>query len=445
MKQNQESARILVLTVGTGNAGDLERSLITPMIKSIGEDEWKRIILLPSRITEESAFRLKNFIANNAVEILPLPEEGQENDADACFGYFDTVLANLLLGGTRPDQIVADFTRGTKAMSAALVLAAVHHDLSNLRYVYSNRRDTRGTVVAGTERIGEIKTSLVTARRRLDLAVALMRHGDFGAVTSVLTDSYDQMNLSWPSNMLDEARSLRDIARVYAAWDSLDYRAVFAALDDSGASRKALPFGFRPAEGLRYSLRTLSKEPKRSDMATYATWLRELACDLLVNAERRINDRHFEDALLRAYRILELVSQFRLFDGGYDSSCISPNDPNVKEFRKHLEKTRSRGFGLNNQTKTLHASRQTGVCFLKFLGDPFAKRLLKFDVRQGAVKTGNRNHSVLVHGFTAQAPSENKLRTVLEDLEQLLIDDDPAAADRLAHARRPFPLKEVAA
>ncbi len=373
MKQDQESTRILVLTVGAGNAGDMERSFIQPMIKSIGKNEWKRIILLPSRITEELALRLKNFIANNAVEILPLLEEGQENDADACFGYFDAVLANLLVGGTRPDQIVADFTRGMKAMSAALVLAAVHRDLSNLRYVYSNRRDTRSTVVAGTD------------------------------------------------------------------------RAALAALDDSGASRKALPFGFRSAKGLRYSLRTLSKELKRSNMAAYAIWLRELACDLLVNAERRINDRYFEDALLRAYRILELVSQFRLFDGGYDSSCISPNDPNVKEFRKHLEKTRSRGFGLNNQTKTLHASRQTGVRFLKFLGGPFAKRLLKFDTRHGAVKTGNRNHSVLVHGFTAQAPSENQLRTVLEDLEQLLIDDNPTATDRLAHARRPFPLKEVAA
>ena len=82
-------------------------------------------------------------------------------------------------------------------MSAALVLAAVRLDIPRLRYLYGDR-DMRGTVLAGTEQVGEIRTDLVTVRRRLDLVVDLMRHGDFGAAIPILQDLDGPFGALWP-------------------------------------------------------------------------------------------------------------------------------------------------------------------------------------------------------------------------------------------------------
>ena len=428
--------RVLVLTVGTGNAEDLEQSLIKPMLKSVEKGEWERVVLLPSQISRASADRLTEHIGNVAVNILPLLETDQENDADACFGHFDAVLGDLIEQDVRPERIVVDFTRGTKAMSAALVLAAVRRDIPVLRYVYGERRDSRGLVVPGTERVGEIRTDLATARRRLGLAAGLMRHGDFGAAISILPDSNAPFGALWPSSLQDEAAALRGAARIYAAWDRLDYDGAFRAMDGLGAANAGLPAEFRPADGVRDWLKSLRDEPERSDKKRYAAWLRKLACDLLANAERRLRDRHFEDALLRAYRILELIGQFRLFDRGYDSSCIPRDDPVVKKFRDEIGNGRSQDFGCDSKTRNLTAPRELAARLLKRLGDKLASELLRFDDGRAA-RTSRRNHSVLIHGFTAQAPTEEKpLRVVLEDLGKLLVRDDAAATGRLALARR---------
>ena len=417
---------ILVLTVGTGDAEDLERSLIAPVLKSVAQGEWEQVVLLPSHITEAAARQLRERIGDVAVDVRPLPAAGQENDADACFGHFDAVLSGLVEQGVRPDRIVADFTRGTKAMSAALVLAAVRLDVPLLRYLYGER-DTRGAVVAGTERVGEIRTGLVTARRRLDLVADLMRHGDFGAAISILPDLDGPFSALWPSSLRDEAAALRDEARVYAAWDRLDYGGALGAPDRLDA----------PPEDVRHWLASLAERPKRSDRKGYAAWLRALACDLLANAERRVRDRHFEDALLRTYRILELIGQFRLFDKGYDSGCIPADDPVVEKLRRDIEKKGGHDFGRDARTGALTAPRELAARLLGRLDDPLASRLLEFDDNRSAVNTRSRNHSVLIHGFTAQAPAgEEPLREVLGDLEKLLIEDDPSAAERLALARR---------
>ncbi len=424
-----------MLTVGTGNVEDLERSLIAPVLKSVGQGEWDRVVLLPSQISRASADRLTERIGGVAVDARPLPERDQENDADACFGHFDAVLGGLMGQDIRPERIVVDFTRGTKAMSAALVLAAVRRNLPVLRYVYGERRDTRGLVVPGTERVGEIRTVLATARRRLDLAAGLMRHGDFGAAISILPDSDGPSGARWPSSLSDEAAALRGVARVYAAWDRLDYGGALGALGGLGAAHAGLPAEFRPDDDVRDWLKSLADEPERSDMKAYAKWLRALVCDLLANAARRLRDRHFEDALLRAYRILELVGQFRLFDKGYDSGCIPPDDPVVAKFRGELGKGGSQDFGRDSKGN-LTAPRELAARLLKRLGDPLAPELLRFDDRRAA-RTSRRNHSVLIHGFTAQAPAEEgPLRAVLEDLEKLLVRDDATATGRLALARR---------
>ena len=55
----ENSGRILVLTVGTGNIDSIEKTLLTPLRKSIATDAWKAVVLLPSTVTASFADRLR--------------------------------------------------------------------------------------------------------------------------------------------------------------------------------------------------------------------------------------------------------------------------------------------------------------------------------------------------------------------------------------------------
>ena len=427
MTTHPSSKKALILTVGTGNIDDIERTLLVPMLKSVEDGEWDRIVLLPSRETEEFARTLQERISNPAVEINALPKSGQENNADACFGYFDSVLVQLIDDGFEPSDIVVDFTRGTKAMSAALVLAALGRDIPVLRYVHSPQRDERGMVIPGTERVGQIKTNLATERRRLDQAEHLMGHGDFGAVIELLLHLDGPFAGLFSEQFRVQAEALRSAAHIYAAWDRLDYKAAVEEWERRGTTAKEAG-RFSPTPEMSTWLRRLDQrlKPNRSGHTTMAAHLRAVGCDLLANAERRLRDQHFEDALIRAYRVLELIGQIRLFDQGYNSSDLPPNDAAVKTLH----------FGEDKRTGKLQASRYQAVKLLESLRDPLADQLFQFDKRHSASQTGRRNDSILTHGFTAMAPPEaSPLRKVIADLERLLEKDDPKAGERLKTAR----------
>ena len=433
MKSQDGNRKALILTVGTGDMDKLEETLLTPMGKSMERGEWDRIILLPSRTTEAAAATLQD--RGSAVEVEPLPKPGHEDDADECFAHFDRVLRKLMSEGFRRDDIVADFTRGTKAMSAALVLAAVERGVERLRYVHSSQRDRRGMVVPGTEKVGEIRTSVVTARRRIDEARALMRHGDFGAALELLPDQRF-VNLL-PKASRKESIALRAAARIYAAWDRLDYKAAVDSLDDREDTSHAREF--TPTDAMERWLRRLAGiRPSRqrdADVQAYcksqAASLRPLACDLLANAERRARDQHFEDAQLRAYRVLELLGQIRLFGHGYDNDDLPEDDDAITAFDAAQRESDRPGTNSTRGKRT--AGRETTAYLLKHLGDPLADDLLRFGRRWTGM--ARRNVSILIHGFTATAPEREELTDALGRIESLLRKDHPRAGNWLKVAR----------
>ena len=425
MTTHSRNKKVLVLTVGTGNIDDLEQTLLVPMLKSVEDGEWDQIVLLPSRMTEEFAQTLQQRIPNSAVGIDALPESGQENDADACFGHFDAVLDRLIDDGFKSSDIVVDFTRGTKAMSAALVLAALGRNIPVLRYVHSEQRDMRGMVIPGTEKIGEIKSNLATERRRLDQAERLMSHGDFGAVIELLPHLDGPFAGLFSERFRVQAEALRSAAHIYAAWDRLDYKAAVEEWDQRETKAKEADKFAPTPEMIRWLRRLAQRINPTSGHKKMATHLRALACDLLANAERRLRDHHFEDALIRAYRVLELIGQIRLFDKGYNSADLPPDNEAVQALHLNTDKTGK-----------LQASRYQAVKLLEHLRDPLADQLLQFDKSHSVSQTGRRNDSILIHGFTATAPAEEApLRQVITDLERLLKKDGPKVNERLTIAR----------
>ena len=429
---NPESGRILVMTVGTGDVTKLEETLFTPLRKSIATEGWARVILLPSSITEEYAQRLQQGLEGVEMAIRPLPA-GDENDADRAYAHFDAVLAETLRD-VPPGRVVVDFTRGTKAMSAALVLAATRHEVPRLRYI-TGRRDQRGMVEAGSEDIRSIGTTVVAGHRRLDLARDLMRRGNFPAAEAVLPDPGHAFAGLYPSDLIETAKAVRTATRFYAAWDRLDYAtaAQVAVSAPPAGDWEAL----WPLPAVRDWVKALARETARSDSAAMAARLRRLAVDLLANGERRLRQGQHEDALVRAYRILELIGQARLFDHGLDSGNLDPDHKAVQSLQKDLEKERKSLKKKRNGK--FEAGREQSARILKRCKDPLAKRLLDFE-RKASLSPTLRNHSLLIHGFAACAPEDPEaLRRLFADLAQLIqADNDPKTVNEwLAVARTP--------
>jgi len=374
-----------VLTVGTGKANELESSLYEPLRKSARAGTYKRIVLLPSAVTAELArsFVLQMEGSGATVTVEPLPK-GAEDDANDAYAHFDRVLENLLQDASSSD-IVVDFTRGTKGMSAAAVLAAVRHGISQLCYI-TGRRDQRGMVRAGTERVRSISTSTVDRHRRLDLARNLTRSGDFRAAVELMSGDDDP-----------QSRAVRRACTFYSAWDRLDYASAARIPRPEDPPDRAWT-DLWPTDEMRSWVRQLAQDTRAAGEPT-APWseradaLRRLGVDLIANGFRRVQQGHLEDAFVRVYRVLELIGQTRLFEHGQDSA-------------------------------ELQVTRDRVARMLEKWGDPLAGSLKQYDKPKTPnatlLKPRNRNNSILIHGFSARAgAARGPLRSLLVDLARL--------------------------
>ena len=415
--------RKLILTVGTGNKDKREETLLDPLRKSIATEEWDGVVFLASVETRKYAEILKKELDSEKIEISML-SEGDEYNPDKAYAHFDEVLESILKS-VQPERIVVDFTRGTRTMSAALVLAAARRTIPNLRYL-DGPRDQSGMVMSGEEKVRNIRTTTVDGHRRLDLAKELFRRCNFAAVADILPDTDQAAIAEYKKDLKEAFGSIRMTARFYGAWDRLDYKSA------SEVQVGTAPYddwkGMWPSEKVRTWVRSLTEKPDCAQHAAMADWLRRLVVDLLANGKRRIEYGQHEDALVRGYRVLELVGQIRLFDHSLDSSNLDRDHPAVKKLEQKLEENRnSIPLGTGSKGK-LTAGQHHVARLLKIMKDPLAEDLLDFGNSYSNIS--NRNKSILIHGFTTKAPEDRKeFHDRFRKLEELVRKDSGTDVD----------------
>jgi CRISPR-associated protein (TIGR02710 family) len=407
---------ILLCTVGTGTFDQLRETLLEPLKKSIRKGDWQRVVLLPSQLTTANAALLQQEIQDVPIEIQPLPQAGMEDDPDECFAHFDRLLSALCATGATPDSILVDFTRGTKVMSAALVLAAVRHDLPRVRYI-SGPRGPSGMVQAGQEVVADFHTAVVSAHKRLDEVHQFFRHGNFAGALALLTG----LGYEWPADLQPLAARLTRWAEFYSAWDRLDYKRASTMPPDAQNGVPASWSRFAPTAAMCASVARLA-EPFPADCPGRAARLRFQVLDLLASAERRLRDHHFEDAIIRAYRIVEMVGQVRLFDHGLDAGALPAEHPAVITLQDKLRKKKDDLMTeVRGRPGFLQAARLQAARLLKVLKDCLAARLLTLGNHGFITK---RNKGVLIHGFEPLGSTDAAmLRAFLQELELLLHED----------------------
>jgi len=203
-------------------------------------------------------------------------------------------------------RLLADYTGGTKTMTAGLVSAALESEEVELQLVTGSRADLV-KVRSGMEAVAQANVERVRLERSMRPYVEAWRRFSYAEAYQGLAA------LRRPRDQRLAARlgMLRDLSRALDAWDRFDHSAALNLLDP-----------YRPRIGgswtpLLVALKRLANEDETQEPARLF--------DLWRNAERRAAQGRYDDAVARVYRLLEWSAQWLLRSRcGIDTGDVLP-------------------------------------------------------------------------------------------------------------------------
>jgi len=258
-------------------------------------------------------------LSDEQYEIVIVPSD----DLDAIYNRTSELLRTLIgESGDGASRIIADYTGGTKSMTAAVILAALEFDQVEISFVTGARANLE-RVHAGTE-------SVVSANvDRLRLSTKMRPY-----LYAWTQYAYDQAQfgleqIATPKQadlrpMLIRARSL---SQGFALWDRFDHR---------GAQQALEPFRNPLAQaGFHKLFASLDLLSARDDDRTTPIRL----FDLWRNAQRRAVQGRYDDAVARCYRLLEWIAHWMLERDAHVDAGNAPEDkiPNGMSLRPNHE------------------------------------------------------------------------------------------------------------
>lgn len=220
--------------------------------------------------------------------------------------------------GFKPEEIVVDYTGGTKPMTAALVLAGITRGY-RFCYVGGRERDNerRGIVVEGTSELrhSENPWDVLAVSDLEQIAWAFNRHA-YSLAATLAEQLLERQGLSTRVRRLLEA--LVPLFRAYEAWDRFEHRKIGDGLK-IGLEKLESMIELAGLEGLAPVV-----DAVRQNLHFYNEFRNKTrnfsgdvpgslhVADLVSNARRRASEEKFDDAVARLYRALEMRAQVAL-------------------------------------------------------------------------------------------------------------------------------------
>ncbi len=202
---------------------------------------------------------------------------------------------------------IADYTGGTKTMTAALVIAALESDGVELQLVTGTRSDLV-RVNDGSQAGISVGADGIRLRRAMAPFLAAWGRFAYGEAAEGLA------RLQRPRNTILRAdlQIALDLSRAFDAWDRFDHQAASLLLPVYQAR-----IGRTHGALLTFlKLLVLPGDDPRKGAARL--W------DLWHNAERRAGQGRYDDAVARVYRLLEWTAQWLLEQEGVRTSDLAP-------------------------------------------------------------------------------------------------------------------------
>jgi len=380
---------LLICTVG-GSPEPLVRSLL----------KWRpaRVLFVPSAQTLTQVDAVLRAYAEHTgaplrpgeYEICPVSNAEGLEECLSVIRRFDQEVARWISRGA-DYRVVADFTAGTKCMTAALVLQSRRW---SCRYSYvggaSRSKEGIGVVETGSERVVHWANPWEALGYQAIEDACLL---------------FDQQAFVPAVRLLDAARKATDNGAVkrslstfhqlcegYGLWDRFQHKDAAQRIDSvlkNAADIQAMlgPSRFdQVIEVIKKNkeiLQLLVDQPRSSAMVS----------DLLANAGRRRAEARYDDGVARLYRAVEALAQLALAERHGVQGTDDVTLESVPEPLRHKWASRADG-------EKLRLGLQDSFELLDAFGDEVGQKFKSAGLRdpQQSPLTA-RNQSILAHGF----------------------------------------------
>ncbi|WP_295620036.1 TIGR02710 family CRISPR-associated CARF protein [uncultured Methanobrevibacter sp.] len=377
--------KTLFMTVGTGvnPNSDIEgfQHLAKGIYSSISKIYPDYIIFFASELSKGTIDFVKElfeadddeFIEGQDYEIVILEDIDNFN---SCFEAFEAKIWKLDILSEEKNEIIMDYTSGTKTMSAAMACCGMFYS-KDLITVSGDRK--RGVVSPGTESIQFQNLYKVYDRFSIMRMRSHFNENRFYTASQILDTIVDE-------NIPKE--DLLNLVKAYYAWDNMDFEIAYDYM--TKVNHDSIFFNDIRDE-LKINLKalgTIVRSPHEKLKYCY------ILASIINNSIRRAEEYKYDDAIARLYRAFELIAQISLGNYGLKSSDIDVGvleEKNIsKDFIETLEKTRSEGkirIGLIKDFELLYELDDD-------LGKYFAENRNRINNL-----TIKRNNSILAHGL----------------------------------------------
>ena len=301
------------------------------------------------------------------------------DDLDQAMRRMRTAIGELHRG--HPNRrILADYTGGTKTMTAALVVAALEFENVELQLV-SGPRDGLRSVTAGMASTLRASDATLRMRQAMRLHLEAWRHFGYSEAAAGLRKIRETVGASGANDL----QKARNISLALSHWDSFNHKEASERLRSPALG--AYTNQHYPA--LLPTIGTLTRDtPKRTPALLFDLWL---------NAERRASQGRYDDAVARWYRLMEWTAQWQIKEHLNANTADFPGDMLPSEVVVPPGSDGKRKVSLINAWKILYAQGiEPCRTFFKSQESTLLNHLHK------------RNESILAHGFTPVSSADWK-------------------------------------
>jgi CRISPR-associated protein (TIGR02710 family) len=373
-----------------------------PIIKSICEYKPEFVSFLASQDTGDHVAQIKSEIFKNGLQTKSeMTLTDNVNDLLHCHKKAEEAVERVIAKGYRKEDVIVDFTGGTKNMSVALALAAITHSFS-FSYVGGRERTKEGVgiVVNGQEEIYQSVNpwDFLAVEEKKKIAT-LFNQYQFKAAKN-LTDSLLDKSTKYKFVF----KKLGFIIEGYHKWDLFRHHEATecfkrAKIDElAEVEDKAIQAFAKSSMTYMNFLDEIAKTGKRPCSA--------LILDIYSNAERRFEAGMIDDAVLRLYRLVEMLAQERLTN----THSIEASDVKKEQIPDSLRADFIANYK-NHRTNKIEIPQTAAFRLLDALNDELGKTFKQNEKIFWSVQS-SRNYSYLAHGFES---SKDKTYLSLRD------------------------------
>lgn len=362
-----------------------------PILKAIQSIAPKKVIFICSQDNEEnnikgsyisvngkgkvnkSSFKLKDNDLPNIATLADLNDSQYQIVKVPSDGLTDCYIAiEQELNDLDHTHVICDYTGGTKTMSASMAMVAADYHL-NLNIVLGTRAD-HIKVKDGTEE------SVQQDIQQLRYLRSIRQSADFWQ-----NHHYHQaqkMAQSIPSTAVNRAGRKRfiELSKAFAAWDKFDHTQALGILENYLSI-----IGKHYGQLITTLKHIVDVNKSTEDKINYTPYL---IYDIWNSAQRKAKQGYYDDAIARAYRMLECTAQWILLkEKGWDTSNLPDDLPADIHTVKNRQKQNQAG---------LYASWQ----LVQHFGEAQAKEFAQQYIDSMMTHIQIRNNSILAHGFT---------------------------------------------